>query len=34
MVSGMILTINPIQDGGGWGGEGQKGPPNSLSPVT
>ena len=33
MVSGMILTINPIQDGGG-GGEGQKGPPNSLSPVT
>ena len=30
MVSGMILTINPIQDGGG----GQKGPPTSLSLVT
>ena len=26
MVSGMILTINPIQDGGGGGGGGKRPP--------
>ena len=33
MVSGMILTINPIQDGGG-GGDGQKVPSYQFFPCN
>ena len=33
MVSGMILTINPIQDGGGGGGGRGKKAPQTVYPL-